>query len=39
MEQGYETDTARDHEYTDWAALGAFADALVSPSGAMATAA
>ncbi len=38
-DQGYDTDTARDHEYTDWAALGAFADSLVSPSVAMATAA
>ncbi len=39
MEQGYETDTTRDHEYTDWAALGTFADTLVSPADAMATAA
>jgi len=39
MEQGYETDTTRDHEYTDWAALAEFADRLTSPSGAMATAA
>ena len=38
-EQGYSTDTARDHEYTDWAEVGQFADSLVSPSGAMATAA
>ncbi len=39
MEQGYQADTTRDHEYTDWAALGEFADALVSPAGARATAA
>ena len=39
VDQGYETDTSRDHEYTDWTALGAFADTLASPSGAMATAA
>ena len=39
MEQGYETDTTRDHEYTDWEKLGRFAEALVSPAGAMATAA
>ena len=39
MEQGYETDTSRDHEYTNWTAVGAFADALVSRPGAMATAA
>ncbi len=39
LEQGYETDTSRDHEYTDWTKLGAFADTLVSPSFAMATAA
>lgn len=38
-DQGYDTDIKRDHEYTDWAALGAFADALVAPSGGMATAA
>jgi menaquinone-dependent protoporphyrinogen oxidase len=31
-EQGYDTDTAHDHEYTDWAELGDFADALVGPS-------
>ncbi len=37
LEQGYVTDTTRDHEYTDWAALAEFADALVGPS--MATAA
>ncbi len=39
MEQGYETDTTRDHEYTDWAAVGAFADALVNPSKTIASAA
>ncbi len=39
MEQGYETDTSRDHEYTDWAKLAKFAETLASPSGAMATAA
>ena len=39
MDQGYDTDTTRDHEYTDWAALGEFADALVSPSAAIASAA
>ena len=39
MEQGYQTDTSRDHEYTDWAALAAFADRLAGPSGAFATAA
>jgi putative ATPase len=39
IEQQYAADTTRDHEYTDWAAVGAFADALVSPVGAMATAA
>ncbi len=39
MEQGYETDTSRDHEHTDWAALTAFADRLAGPSAAMATAA
>jgi menaquinone-dependent protoporphyrinogen oxidase len=39
VDQGYATDTARDHEYTDWASLGEFADELVSPAGAMATAA
>jgi menaquinone-dependent protoporphyrinogen oxidase len=36
MEQGYETDTTRDHEYTDWTAVGAFGDALVSPAAAVA---
>ncbi len=39
IEQQYATDTTRDHEYTDWAALAAFADTLVAPSAAMATAA
>lgn len=39
MEQGYETDTTRDHEYTDWAALGAFGDAFLSPSATVASAA
>ena len=39
LEQGYETDTTRDHEHTDWAALAAFADTLASPSEAVATAA
>ena len=38
-DQGYATDTARDHEYTDWTALGEFADSVVLPAGGMATAA
>lgn len=38
-EQGYETDIKQDHEYTDWEALTAFADMLVSPSLAAASAA
>jgi len=29
-EQGNATDTTRDHEYTDWEALGGFADAFVT---------
>ena len=38
-DQGYETDVKRDHEYTDWAELGEFADSLVRPTGVTATAA
>jgi len=31
---GYDTDTARDHEYTDWEAVGRFADAFLASLGA-----
>jgi len=36
---GQETDTSRDHEYTDWTALGRFADSLVGVSESRALAA